>query len=535
MAVSLSSPKISFSPRAAALVGGYLLAYVALDWVSDIYPIAPLGITPWNPPPGLSLALLLRHGLRNGPWLVVAAFAAEILVRGAPAPLPWLTLSSALLAGGYTLVAWALQRALHFHPDFRSLRDASIFASVAALATALIALAYVGTFELAGVLPPGLFTKSVAHFWIGDLIGIIVTTPVLLILTRENPPWIGVSPWEALPQALSIAVTLWVVFASGLFPELNLFYVLFLPLIWIAMRHGLPGTTVATLLVQLGMIVALQLGGSAAGTVLQFQFLLLALAVTGLFLGAAISERRQAELQLRGKQLELNRSLRLAATSELASALAHELNQPLSAIATYVRASQLMVAEGNPPRNALVQTMDKVVKETARASAVVRRLREFFRAGSMRLESLEVEPMLRTAVAAEQLRIERHGVRCHIDCSARLPRVQADRVQIAIVLHNLLANAIDALKQSPPEERTIRLIAELESERLVRVTLADSGPGITQELAERLLHPFVTTKAEGMGLGLAISRSIVEAHGGRLSIDGGHSGGVVALTLPVAS
>jgi signal transduction histidine kinase len=535
MANSLTLPKTGFTVRALPLIGAYLLAYAALDWVSYIYPVAPLGITPWNPPPGLSLALLLRYGLRNAPWLVIAAFAAEMLVRSTPASLPWLALSSVLLAGCYTFVAWLLLGPLTFRPDFRSLRDATVFTSVIAFATAVLAVAYVGTFRIAGVVPDGLLLASVAHFWIGDLIGIIVTTPLLLILTRHDSPWVGIRPWEALGQVLSIAVTLWIVFASDLSIELNLFYLLFLPLIWVAMRYGLPGTTFAILLIQLGLIGALQLGGFAAAAVLQFQFLLLALAVTGIFLGAAISERRQAEMRLREQQMNLDRSLRLAAASELASALAHELNQPLSAISTYVRACQLMAHDDTGSRGLLGQTMDKVVQEAARASGVVRRLREFFRAGSTQLETLDVEPLLRMALAAEHQRTERHRVGAQIDCPVGLPQVFADRVQVEIVLHNLVANAIDAVKQNPPDERAIRLIAEPEGDRLVRITVTDNGPGIPTEISDQLFHAFTTSKPEGMGLGLAISRSIVEAHGGGLTMETGRKGGVVSFTLPVAS
>ena len=179
---------------------------------------------------------------------------------------------------------------------------------------------------------------------------------------------------------------LWIVFGSAFSKELNLFYLLFLPLIWIAMLHGLPGTALATLVIQLGLIVALKLGGYQRGTVLEFQLLLLALAVTGLFLGVAISERRGVERILREKQFELDRSLRLAAASEMASALAHELNQPLSAIATYARAGQIIASDPTRSQEALGQTMDKVAHEAARAGAVVHRLRDFFRTGSTQVE-----------------------------------------------------------------------------------------------------------------------------------------------------
>ena len=176
--------------------------------------------------------------------------------------------------------------------------------------------------------------------------------------------------------------TLWLVFGSHLFDELKLFYILFLPLMWIAMRHGIEGTTIATLVIQVGLIVAMWLGGYGAGAVLEFQFLLLAVAITGLFLGLTVSERREIALQLREKQFELDRSLRLVGASELASALAHELNQPLSAIGSYVRACQVMIGGEREAPKALKDTMDKVVVEVTRAGNVVHQLRDFFRTGS---------------------------------------------------------------------------------------------------------------------------------------------------------
>jgi two-component system sensor kinase FixL len=517
-----------------ALIGGYIVAYVALDWVSYIYPIAPLGITPWNPPPGLSLALLLRHGLHQAPWLFVAAFAAEIIVRGAPMPLLLLALSSVVLASGYTLAAWMLRARLKFNPDFESVRDATVFTATAAVATGLVALAYVGLFAIAGILPVDSLARSASQFWIGDLIGIIVTTPLLLIFTRKHSPWRELRSVLALLQCITIGVTLWIVFGSGLSKELNLFYLLFLPLIWIAMRHGLAGTVLAALLIQLGLIVALKLGGYQRGTVLEFQLLLLSLAATGLFLGVAISERRAVERLLREKQFDLDRSLRLAAASEMASALAHELNQPLSAIATYARAGQIMASDPTRSHEALGSTMDKVAHEAARAGAVVHRLRDFFRTGAAQLEPLDVEPLLRGVVDAERQRGERHRVRFVLDCAPALPDVTADRVQIETVLHNLISNAIDALKRATRDERVIRIAATLEDAQFVTISVADNGPGISEDMAHQLFRPFATSKPRGMGLGLAISRSIVEAHAGRLALEAADSGCVFRFTLPAA-
>jgi len=518
------------------LIAGYLCAYVALDWVSYIYPVAPpLAITPWNPPPGLSLALLLRRGSRNGPWLFVAALAAELLVRGPHIPVLLFVAASALPAIVYTALAALLRGPFKFRPDFTTLRDATVFVGVVAIGTGVLALAFVGLFEAAGVLPSASFAKSVAQFWIGDLIGIVVTTPLLLVFTRPHPIRTEASIVEVIAQVGTVLAALWIVFGSGWVEELKLFYLLFLPLIWIAMRHGIEGTTIATMLIQVGLIIAMRLGGYKAGTVLEFQFLLLAVAVTGLFLGLTISERRTITLQLRNKQFELDRSLRLAAASEMASALAHELNQPLSAIGTYVRACQLMLADPQPPPDALRNTMEKVVTEVTRAGNVVRQLRDFFRTGSGQLMPIEPVPLLEGAIEAARQRSERHRVHWRLVCPQPLPAVLIDRIQIETVLHNLVSNAIDALKTVPADQREVVISAAADSAHFVRISVADSGPGVAEELAAQLFRPFATSKPHGMGLGLAISRSIVEAHGGRLWLESTGGRSMFSFTLPTAT
>ena len=142
----------------------------------------------------------------------------------------------------------------------------------------------------------GPFVRSVAQFWIGDLIGVVVTTPLLLVAdARGRRPMSTSCGGRRCCRPAAVVAALCLVFGSGLGDELKLFYVLFLPLIWIAMRRGLAGTTAATLLVQIGLIAALLFGGHAPGEVLDFQFLMLALALTGLFLGVTVDERRAAE------------------------------------------------------------------------------------------------------------------------------------------------------------------------------------------------------------------------------------------------
>jgi signal transduction histidine kinase len=513
------------------VIAAYLGAYIALDWVSYIDPVGAFAITPWNPPPGLSIAFLLRCGIRRGPWLFVAALAADFVVRGAPAPLLVMIAASLLLAVSYTGLSALLGRVLHVDPDLVSLRDASAFVLAAGIACATIALAFMALFAGSGLLPAGEFWPGVLQFWIGDLIGIVVTAPVLLVATRKRNRALGMTA-EGVMQALAVAAALWVVFGTGSTDPSRLFYVLFLPVIWIAMRHGFEGAVFGTLAIQLGLIVAIVLTGQGRSSALEFQFLMLAIAVTGLLLGAAVSERRTIERELRAKQATLDRSLRLAAASELASALAHELNQPLSAITAYLRACQMMLAQSGASAGELSATMDKVVAEASRAGSVVRRLRDFFRSGSGRSETVAPAALIAEACAAAHERATRHGV-VVVQSARNLPDVRVDRVQIEAVLSNLLGNAIDAVKGRPPP-REVHVDATRDAPGYLRIGVTDNGPGIDPAIAQSLFEPFVTTKSRGMGLGLAISKSIVDAHGGRLWHEPREPGSAFCFTVPAA-
>jgi signal transduction histidine kinase len=515
-----------------SVVVGYLALYLFLDWVSFVYPFGPLGITPWNPPPGLSMFVVLRHGAALTPWLWVAALGADFLVRDIAAPWSVQLLACAVLAAGYASAALVLKRWLRFDPALSTLRDATLFAVTAIVATGLIGAAYVGIYIAAGVVDIEAFAATVAQFWIGDVIGIVVTLPVLLVLARPRVSTPAIGRVESLLQYLSIGVALFIVFGLGIGAQLKLFYILFLPLIWIAMRRGITGTAVATVLVQVGLIAALKFHGNVPGEALDFQFLMLALALTGLFVGVTVEERRAAEHKLRDKQFELDRSLRAAAASELAAALAHELNQPLSAIASYTRACQLLLERGDPAHE-LPTIMNKVVTEANRAGVVVHRLRDFVRSGTIRQQRVAPGALLANAAETAAPRAARHAVVLTVDVAPGLADVLGDRIQMETVLHNLIANAIDALKEVPGERR-IELAAAHHDADHVRLSVTDNGPGLATSARDALFRPFATAKAEGLGLGLAISRSIVEAHGGALWLADSATGTSFCLTLPVA-
>jgi signal transduction histidine kinase len=520
--------------RAAALVTAYVAAYVVLDFVSYVHPVAPFAITPWNPPPGLSLALLLAFGVRYAPALLVASILAEVLVRGGGAPLHEMAMYGAILTIGYTATAAVLLRTLKLDPRFTSVRDLFVFTATVAASALVISALYVGAHVMAGRFGWSDFTDNALQFWVGDVIGILVTTPFLLVHGRrlaEGRLRIG---FEALLQACAIVVVLAIVFSMPDVEAAKFFYLLFLPLIWISVRHGFEGATAGLLVTQVGLIVSVQVAGYTTQSVLEFQMLMLSLAVMGAFLGMAISQWRVTSQALVLREAELNRTLRVAAAAEMASALAHELNQPLTAASNYVQACDIMLGQSGTQTNAsLSTTIAKAHAELQRATEVVRRLREFYRGGEARRERVPITQLVASSMQPLSSRLERHQIKVVERLAADLPPALVDRVQIEMVLHNLIANAIDAVSGAASDAREIAIEGAWNGSVLT-VAVHDTGPGVSPQIAAELFQTFTTSKAAGMGLGLAISRSIVESHGGRLWLEPSATGARFMLTLPAA-
>jgi C4-dicarboxylate-specific signal transduction histidine kinase len=235
-----------------------------------------------------------------------------------------------------------------------------------------------------------------------------------------------------------------------------------------------------------------------------------AVTMTGLLLGVAVDERERAAAELRG-------SLRLAAAGQMAAALAHELSQPLTAMNSYADASRLIVAAtGMSDEQRLARLADvsgRMADDALRASAVVKRLRDFFRTGSTQLRPVAVTPLLNEVVEMNARRAVALGVRvvCDIDVGTR--EVRMDTVQIAVVLRNLVANALDAAA-SGQQSRQVRVRAR-EHKGMLLVEVQDSGGGVTTARLQSLFEAGPSDKPGGMGVGLSICRAIVEAHGGR--------------------
>jgi two-component system, LuxR family, sensor kinase FixL len=236
-----------------------------------------------------------------------------------------------------------------------------------------------------------------------------------------------------------------------------------------------------------------------------------------------LSERQQTETRLQELQAELVHVSRLTALGEMASALAHELNQPLAAIANYLEGSGALLARDPIPAERLGEALKKAGDQAIRAGEIIRRLRDFVSRGEAewRIESLP--KLIEEASALALVGAKEHGVSVRFAMAPSVELVLADRVQIQQVVLNLIRNAIDAMEESPVRRLTIG-VARIAPDT-AEISVADTGPGISPDVADQLFQPFVTTKRTGMGVGLSISRTIVEAHGGHLRAEANPDGG----------
>jgi two-component system sensor kinase FixL len=247
-----------------------------------------------------------------------------------------------------------------------------------------------------------------------------------------------------------------------------------------------------------------------------------------------LTERQATETRLQELQSELVHVSRLTALGEMASALAHELNQPLSAIANYLKGSRRLLAAKTPAIDRLSDALDRAGDQALRAGDIIRRLRDFVARGETerRIESLP--KMIEEASALALVGAREHGVRVLFSFDPQVEFVLADRVQVQQVTLNLIRNAIDAMEESPRRELGVA-ISRL-NDGFARVSISDTGPGVSAEVADQLFQPFVTTKRTGMGVGLSISRTIVEAHGGRIWAEPNPAGGsIFQFTLQTVS
>ena len=496
--------------RASIVAVAFFALYAVLDWLTYVFP-ARFGVTPFNPEAAVAIAMLMFCGIRYVPLVFLAALWGEYALPASARPLALMLINSIILTIGYAVTAHLLTNRYRIRIELDTRRDVLRLMGVTLACMLIFGAAYVGMLVLFGIGPADRIHTGTRRFVIGYSVGILVMAPLLFMLfsqKRRKQFMDLLRSHEAWAQIVTILACVWWVFLQDQRDHIRNFYVFFIPLIWSATRFGMMGAASALVVIQAGVLSVLVLSGYQPVSVFELQLLLIALAITGVLLGVSIDEQRRATDDFR-------ESLKLAAAGEMAAAITHELNQPLTALLGYATAGQLIAAMPHPDRVQLNDTMHKLMEESKRAAAVVRRLRDFFRSGATQLEQVSMNDLVSQVVASltGTAQAARVTVACHV---GDVPMVLVDPVQIEVVLRNLLMNAIDSAATAGAAGGGVAVEIEMNKEGEVLVAVRDSGAGVCVSDVQRLFESFATTKTSGMGMGLAISRAIVDAHGGRL-------------------
>ncbi|OIP88452.1 MAG: hypothetical protein AUK55_16150 [Syntrophobacteraceae bacterium CG2_30_61_12] len=256
-----------------------------------------------------------------------------------------------------------------------------------------------------------------------------------------------------------------------------------------------------------------------------------------LIIGALVfnlKKRRQAEAEAHRRMTELAHVTRVATIGELAASLAHEINQPLTAILSNAQAAQRFLSSSAPDLDEIRQILDDIVRDDDRVSEVIRRMRALLKKQTDSYESFDLDQAVRECITLVHDSAPLDGLSIRADLNTNLPVVRADRVQLQQVLFNLMVNAVAAMSEAPGTARKMLITTAMEDPRTVKVSVTDSGTGIDELQVDRLFEPFYTTKPSGMGMGLAISQTIVKAHGGKMgALNHPEGGATFYFTLPI--
>ncbi len=506
------------NPRFWLIGIGFLGPFLFLNLITARYQFGSLGITLWSPDDGLSV-LLLMEGATFVPFVLAGEVLSDVAISHVQHSLYVTVLSEFFLTLGYAGFALTLRHVLKFSLKRSDLHNLLIMLTSVPVGAFLCALIYCGVLYLAGSLAADRLADAVSYFWIGDAVGIIaILSATIAVCTLWSKPRWSWSRQESLDWSFFL-VSSCLVFAlltrsaTSAHPY-HLFYLLFLPIISMAMRTAYTGAAIALLATQTAFFMTIAHIGFPDADFEQFQILMLVLAITGLVLGAAVSERERANKRLREQQEELVRASAHATAGAMGMLLAHELSQPLSTVAMYVLAARRMLQSGAGSESA-IDALRKAEAEAQRTRQVLEHIRDIVSFGRTKPRLLN---LFETAVKIRALCIEGANAR-NVDIAVEsvdpIPLVKADAIGIEQVLNNIVGNAVDAAAdRGDARGRVVIRVSGRDDWAIVQVD--DNGPGVAPEIAESLFEPYKTSKPRGMGLGLTLSRQIVTQHGGRI-------------------
>jgi len=539
------------------------LCYLAAR-IGGTLTLLPKMISPLWPGCALLVSVLLLVPRKIWPILIPAGFAAFVLYdlqAGVPIGLT----IRIILADTVEVLIAALCVSYSFDgvPRLNSVKALAKYAFFAVF-LAPFAGAFVGALAISG----GYWSSWKTCFF-SEALAFLTLMPAILSWVSEARAWSQKSRADYLEATVLITAFLlfgYITFVvSGKNTPPALFYFLVPFLLWSALRFGSIGVSTSVI-----VIAFVSLWGAVHGSgpfaesgplenVLSLQLFLFFAAAPFMVLAALVEEDKQAEQSLRESEKRLKqtneelrkdiierqraeealqesqaglaRVTRVLAMGELVASIAHEVNQPLTAVVINGNFCTRQLAGKTPNLNKLRAAIAEIVNDGARASAVISRIRTLLVKGAPSRDELDINEVIQEVVILMRNEVSRNRVSLRFDLAADLPRVLGDRVQLQQVLINLLMNGIDAMLTVTDQPREL-LIKSARNHSEVLIQIQDSGEGLDPQQREHIFEPFFTTKPEGIGMGLSISRSIVESHEGRLWAELGSRGALFQFTLP---
>ncbi len=525
--------------RGIGVAGLLVLAYLGCEWLSEVHEYKGLPVTAWNPGLGLVFATMMHRPAAGAAILFLAIVLAERFVVHSVLNAEAIVALAAITSASYGLAAFVVRRHCRIDLALERLRDVAGLLIAGILAAVTNATLLTVLFVAIGHMTWADLTEASLPLLVGDVIGIAVVTPPVLRwlaggLFRHGSPGVSYVIGGIAAPAIAIGVVLWLTLRGGDPAAIGYLYVLCLPVVGAALWLGLDGACASLIISQLLSIVLLHLFGYDAWAFTRLQAVMTILSATGLLCGTVVSERnaatRRADLAravAADREAEAIRADRFGLATGMTSALSHEIAQPITAARAQARAAELRLDAGTPPDpERLREHLRAAVAQIDLAADILSRMRAFIGRGTPDQQPSSIAVIIEDAMVLIGPRAVRHGVVIETRIAADIPLVPCDRIQIQQVLMNLVGNAIDAVigeKRIAPATATHHVVISAgmaDGRDRVILSVRDRGPGIPTGLASRVFEPLMTAKSDGLGLGLSVCSLIVEAHGGRIWLEG---------------
>ena len=529
---------------AAVGIGYFLAARLGVGLV-----LKPAGVAVFWPAAGISAGVLIALGLPRAGWPVaVGVTVATVAIHELIADPLWAGTALGLSNAAEALITAGLIKR-YFGADFNidRLRQVLGLLLAAIVGTAVSGIGGAATYRLLNG-PSATLLTTWEHWFASDAIGIVIVAPLVIGLAaavRQPPPPSelieGTVALVALAVMTGISVSLPQEFWETVVPVALLFPML----LWLAARCRPVFAAAAVFLVSITVVSTAVFGighfGDASlslgGRIAQAQAAILFIALGAYVLAALFAERRESETRLArtNMMLERERDNKLMGAEAITAAIAHEVRQPLAGIVTNASAALRWLGRTPPDHDEVRAALNRIQSEGHRTSEVFDAIRALFRTGDGGRQQLDVNEIAVEVLESLRGEMKEKGVERRAEL-VELPLVDGHRGQLREVIFNLAHNAIEAMGSATDRIRILRVTSELHGSDAIAVAVEDTGPGIDPEKLDRIFTAFVTTKSQGMGLGLAICRMIVEQHGGQLTASSdGKNGALFQFVLPIAS